>query len=98
MDNGVAAQHDIVATSRTGNIGLMGDIYAGNDVNAQTGGDGRILFNLNFITGRHEVHAGRDVNLTVEDSAIMIAGKVTTDTGDIRTTAKTGGLRRKPAV
>ena len=92
MDNGVAAQHDIVATSRTGNIGLMGDIYAGNDVNAQTGGDGRILFNLNFITGRHEVHAGRDVNLTIENSVIMIAGKVTTDTGDIRTTAKTGGM------
>ena len=92
MDNGVAAQHDIVATSRTGNIGLMGDIYAGNDVNAQTGGDGRILFNLNFITGRHEVHAGRDVNLTIDNSVIMIAGKVTTDTGDIRTTAKTGGM------
>jgi uncharacterized membrane protein YgcG len=70
----------------------MGDIYAGNDVNAQTGGTGKILFNLNILTGRHEVRAGRDVNLTVEDSAIMIAGKVTTDTGDIRTTAKTGGM------
>ena len=92
MDNGVAAQHDIVATSRSGNIGLMGDIYAGNDVNAQTGGTGKILFNLNFLTGRHEVRAGRDVNLTVEDSAIMIAGKVTTDTGDVRATAKTGGM------
>ena len=92
MDNGVAAQHDIVATSRTGSIGLMGDIYAGNDVNAQTGGTGKILFNLNILTGRHEVRAGRDVNLTVEDSAIMIAGKVTTDTGDIRTTARTGGM------
>ena len=92
MDNGVAAQHDIVATSRTGNIGLMGDIYAGNDVNAQTGGTGKILFNLNFLTGRHEVRAGRDVNLTVEDSAIMIAGKITTDTGDVRATAKTGGM------
>ena len=92
MDNGVAAQHDIVATSRTGSIGLMGDIYAGNDVNAQTGGTGKILFNLNILTGRHEVRAGRDVNLTVEDSAIMIAGKITTDTGDVRATAKTGGM------
>ena len=92
MDNGVAAQHDIVAISGSGNIGLMGDINAGNDVNAQTGGDGKILFNLNFLTGRHEVHAGHDVNLTVENSAIVIAGKVTTDTGDVCATARTGGM------
>ena len=92
MRQDVTAKRDIIATSEEGSIGLLGDIDAGRDVTAETGKNALILFNTDWSDGKHDVHAGRDVNLTVEDSIIYVNGKVVTDTGDVRATAKTGGI------
>ena len=93
LNGDVDAENDIIATSRQGSIGLLGDIDAGRDVTAKTGKQGLIEFNTDWSDGKHDVHAGRDVNLTVEDSIIYVDGKVVTDTGDVHATAKTGGIR-----
>ncbi len=99
MDGDVTAkQGDIKATSGTGSIGLVGDIDAGRDVIAKTGGKGLILFNPDWSDGKHDVHAGRDVDLTVENADISVNGMVTADAGDIRATAKTGGIDFKGSV
>ncbi|MBO5637708.1 MAG: hypothetical protein J5906_09360 [Acidaminococcaceae bacterium] len=93
MDGDVTAkQGDIKAASGTGAIGLVGDIDACRDVIAKTGGTGSILFNSDWSDGKHDVHAGRDVDLTVENADISVNGMVTADAGDIRATAKTGGI------
>ena len=93
-----AKQGDIKAASGTGAIGLVGDIDAGRDVIAKTGGTGSILFNSDWSDGKHDVHAGRDVDLTVENADISVNGMVTADAGDIRATAKTGGIDFKGSV
>ncbi len=99
MDGDVTAkQGDIKAASGTGAIGLVGDIDAGRDVIAKTGGTGSILFNSDWSDGKHDVHAGRDVDLTVENADISVNGMVTADAGDIRATAKTGGIDFKGSV
>ena len=90
MRKDVTAKRDIIAKSEEGSIGLLGNIDAGRDVTAETGNRGLILFSTESSDSK--VHAGRNVNLKVEDSIVYVRGKVTTDTGDVSATAKTGGI------
>ena len=93
MDEDVIAGNDIVAKSKIGDIGLFGNINAGNDVIAETGGDGFLWFNLNLSDENYSVHAVRNVNLTTENSYLVVTGKLTTDMGDVIATTKHGGIQ-----
>ena len=96
MDGVIEAGNDVAASSQTGNILLLGDIDAGQDVKAKTGGNGGIMLNnpLNPVYGEGtgDVHAGRNVTLETENTGLLVAGKVTTDTGDVIAVTKKGVL------
>ena len=94
MDGDVDAAQDVSVTSVEGNILLLGDIDAGLDVKVKTGGNGGIMLNnpLNPVYGEAtgDVHAGRNVTLETENTGLLVAGTVTTDTGDVVAITKKG--------
>ncbi|MBR1493546.1 MAG: hypothetical protein IJ601_00640, partial [Acidaminococcaceae bacterium] len=91
MEEEVTAGRDIIAKSKTGNIGLLGDIDAGRDVTVSTGKNGLIRLN-GEEHDTNNVHAGRDVNLTAENSGISVSGIVTADTGSVNARTTDGSI------
>ncbi len=96
MGGVITAGRDLAATNLNGNVLLLGNISAGQDVKVQTSGDGGIMLSnpletiFNSTTG--SVHAGRHLTLRTENAGLVVAGSVTTDTGDVITDTKKGTI------
>ena len=90
----VDAANNIIATSDTGTIMLLGNIGAGQDITAKVGGEGTIMLNnpfgLFFDAKTGDVYAGRNITLESEESGLVVAGKVTAETGTVRAVTKKG--------
>jgi len=86
-----AEKQSIEVDSKAGNIALQGDIDAKQKLSVKSGGDGRIIL-YKEVDEEMNIHTGSDISLEVENTDIVVSGKIISDGGSISAFSKNGTI------